>query len=249
LRVDEQPVAGPDARREQILQAALDVIGERGFGETRIADVADRAEVSPALVIYYFKTKDHLLTEAMRLAEDVWYAIGARKMAPIESARQRLEELVAMTCLPESDGGSLETWSVWLDLWAQALRHEAVARVREEFDEHWRETIRTIVREGQQAGEFRHVDVDDFATMFAALLDGLAVQIALEDTVVDAWRAFEVSMRLASHLLGFTWSGERRVPARPAAPEPVTAGGGAGAGGGGGVGTHRAGRRLARRGN
>jgi AcrR family transcriptional regulator len=223
--VDGEPIGGADARREQILRAALDVIGERGYSETRIADVADRAEVSPALVIYYFKSKDNLLTEAMRLAEDVWYEIGARRMAAIESARDRLEEIVAMTCLPESDGGSLETWSVWLDLWAQALRHEAVALVREEFDEHWRETIRTVVREGVAAGEFRHVDVDDFATVFAALLDGLAVQIALDDTVVDAWRAFEVSMRLASHLLGFTWSGERRVapvplPAALAFPRP-----------------------------
>ena len=50
-----------------MLRAALDVIAERGFPDTRIADVAERVGVSPALVIYYFKTKDHLLTEAMRL--------------------------------------------------------------------------------------------------------------------------------------------------------------------------------------
>lgn len=214
------PTGGADARREQILRAALDVIASRGYGETRVADVADRAEVSPALVIYYFKTKDALLAEAMRLAEDAWYEIGARRMAQIGTATGRLEEIVRMTCLPDDEGDvggvMLESWSVWLDLWAQAARHEAVGRVREEFDEHWRETIRTIVREGLQSGEFRHVDVDDFATMFAALLDGLAVQIALQDRVVDAWRAFEVSMRTAAHLLGFTWSGAGRPAAVPA---------------------------------
>lgn len=221
MSVVEGEAVGADARREQILRAALEVIGERGYGETRIADVADRAEVSPALVVYYFKTKDNLLTEAMRLAEDVWYEIGARRMATIERATDRLEEIVAMTCLPESAGASLETWSVWLDMWAQALRHEAVAAVREEFDEHWRETIRNVVREGQKSGEFRHVDVDEFATVFAALLDGLAVQIALDDAVVDAWRAFEVSMRLASRLLGFEWSGRRRTPAAAGTDGPA----------------------------
>ena len=32
-----------DQRREQMLRAALEVIDERGYPETRIADVAERA--------------------------------------------------------------------------------------------------------------------------------------------------------------------------------------------------------------
>src|SRR5580704_14682105 len=48
-------------RREQMLRAALEVIIERGYAETRIADVAERTGTSPALVIYYFKTRDQLL--------------------------------------------------------------------------------------------------------------------------------------------------------------------------------------------
>src|SRR5215467_15025855 len=44
-----------DQRRAQMMAAALQVISERGFADTRIADVAERAGTSPALVIYYFK--------------------------------------------------------------------------------------------------------------------------------------------------------------------------------------------------
>ena len=61
--------SGPDLRREQMLSAAVEVICERGFSDTRIADVAARADASPALVIYYFGTKDGLLTEALRYSE------------------------------------------------------------------------------------------------------------------------------------------------------------------------------------
>ena len=42
----------------------------RGYADTRIADVAEHAGTSPALVIYYFKTRDQLLTEALRYSED-----------------------------------------------------------------------------------------------------------------------------------------------------------------------------------
>src|SRR5205823_849109 len=86
-----------DQRREQMLRAALEVIAERGYPETRIADVAERAGTSPALVIYYFKTKDQLLTEAIRFSEDRWYEAGTRRMAAIGTAAGRLEELVAMS--------------------------------------------------------------------------------------------------------------------------------------------------------
>src|ERR1035441_10867775 len=67
-------------RREQMLRAALEVIVERGYADTRIADVAERTGTSPALVIYYFKTRDQLLTEAIRYSEDSWYAEGQRRI-------------------------------------------------------------------------------------------------------------------------------------------------------------------------
>jgi enoyl-CoA hydratase/carnithine racemase len=79
-----------EERREQILQAALEVIVERGYADTRIADVAERAGTSPALVIYYFKTRDQLLTEAIRYSEDSWYAEYLRRMAQIPTAAGRL---------------------------------------------------------------------------------------------------------------------------------------------------------------
>jgi AcrR family transcriptional regulator len=195
-----------DQRREQMLRAALEVIEERGFPETRIADVAARAGTSPALVIYYFKTKDQLLTEALRYSEDTWYEAGKRRMAAIPSAAGRMEELVAMSCLPEADQ-TTGSWLLWLDLWAQSVRLPEVASVRQKFDERWRQTITSLVLAGQEAGEFGPVNAEDFALTVSALLDGLAIQIALHDSSVDPGRAFELSMRFVASQLGFAWTG------------------------------------------
>jgi AcrR family transcriptional regulator len=199
-------VGTADQRREQLLRAALEVIQERGFPDTRIADVAERAGTSPALVIYYFKTKDQLLTEAIRYSEDNWYAAGTRRVAAIPTAAGRIEELVAISCLPEADAEPSTSWVLWLDLWAQSARHPEVASVRQKSDERWRETICSLVVAGQAAGEFGQVDPVDFADSLAAMMDGLAVQIALDDLSVDAGRAFELSMRYVSGQLGFAWT-------------------------------------------
>jgi AcrR family transcriptional regulator len=206
-------------RREQMLRAALEVIVERGYADTRIADVAERTGTSPALVIYYFKTRDQLLTDAIRYSEDTWYAENQRRMAEIPTAAGRLTDHIAMICLP----GNPEPhsyWLLWLDLWAQAARSPGVGAVRQKSDERWRETIRSIVLAGQEAGEFAPVDADDFTITLSALLDGLAVQIALEDPQVPPQRTFDLAMKFASGQLGFGGSSPRasRDDWKPPAP-------------------------------
>ena len=75
-----------EPRRIEMLRAAAELICERGFGDTRIADVAKRAGVSSALVIYYFGTRDRLLVDALRYSEESGYEAMEQKLAEISSA-------------------------------------------------------------------------------------------------------------------------------------------------------------------
>ena len=200
-------------RRAQLLRAALDVIVARGYADTRITDVAEHAGTSPALVIYYFKTRDQLLTEALRYSEDAWYAAGTQRLAGLDSATGRLTELIAMTCLSGGDTAAPSEWLLWLDLWALSPRNAGVASVRRKFDERWRSTIASTVLAGQESGEFAaSADAESFSVTLSALLDGMAVQIALEDPDVPPSRAYDLAMRYAAGQLGFTWDPD--APAR-----------------------------------
>ena len=87
-----------DARRRQILKAAVQVIASKGLCDTGIKDVADQAGTSPALVIYYFGKKDVLLAEALSYADEQFYAQTADAVAELTSARDRLVELVRCSC-------------------------------------------------------------------------------------------------------------------------------------------------------
>src|SRR3954471_8895636 len=200
-------VTVPDVRRDQMLRAAAELICERGFSETRIADVARRSGASPALVIYYFGTKDQLLTEALRYSEDSFYSSVATQLAELQTARARLELLVRLTCIAQGDGEIPGAWGLWFDLWAQAFRHPEVAKNRVELDQRWRDTVSAVVREGQASGEIdADADVDTFTLTFAALLDGLSIQVALDDPSVASARAIELAMGYTARELGFDWS-------------------------------------------
>ncbi|WP_344153351.1 TetR/AcrR family transcriptional regulator [Nocardioides koreensis] len=201
----KEPVKGTgaavaDARRDQMLAAAARLIAERGFSDTRIADVASRVGASPALVIYYFGTKDSLLTEALRWSERSFYAAVEEMLHESASVDARIGTLVSW-CLPETRRRS-DDWGLWFDLWVQAFRHPEVKKDRAELDQQWRDLVARVVRAGVEAGEVGEVDVEEFTIMWAALLDGLVVQVALDDPVVDGALARRIALDVARRNLG-----------------------------------------------
>ena len=187
-----------EARRVQMLRAAAELVCERGFSETRISDVAKRAGVSSALVIYYFGTRDRLLVDALRYSEESGYEAAERMLAEVPSLRERLSLLIQWTCVPEADNEIPGAWGLWFDLWAQAFRHDEVKAGRVELDARWCRMIADAVESADLDSE---VDAKMFALEFSALLDGLSIQVALEDPEVDSKVAYDIAMRFAEREL------------------------------------------------
>lgn len=201
-----------EARRNDMLRAAAELISERGFAETRIADVAKRTNASSALVIYYFGTRERLLVDALRYSEQTFYDAAEKVLAEAKSTRERLSLLVRWTCAPEvADDGPGE-WGLWFDLWAQAFRHDEVKQDRAELDGRWRSMIIDVVKSGQASDEIAKLDARAFALTFSALLDGLTIQVALDDPEVTAEKAHKIAMTFAERELGLRPVRRRRLP-------------------------------------
>lgn len=188
-------------RRMEILEAAVDMIVERGLPDTRVADVAQRAGTSAALVLYYFESKDRLLTEALSYVEDRFYLQAFHDLTGIDSAGERLALLISRSC-PPSSGTAHDDWRLWFELWTRALRDPETARKRTALDRRWRTTIADVIRDGQRSGEFDPVDPEDLALELASLIDGLAIQVVLEDPEVTPERMRQICLQAAGRALG-----------------------------------------------
>jgi AcrR family transcriptional regulator len=186
-----------EARRIEMLRAAAELICERGFGDTRIADVARRAGVSSALVIYYFGTRDRLLVDSLRYSEESFYEAAEKMLAEVPSLRERLSLLIQWTCVPEGAGEIPGAWGLWFDLWAQAFRHDEIKAGRAELDSRWRKMIVAALDSSERSSKEKRM----FALEFAALLDGLSIQVALDDPEVDSDLAYDIAMRFAEREL------------------------------------------------
>jgi AcrR family transcriptional regulator len=192
-------------RHQEILDAAARVITERGLAETRISDIAEQAGVSPGLILYYFDSKDRLLAEALTFANDQFYLRTSREIRRLPSAKDQLRRLVDLS-VPGylQEFGRLDEWALWIEVWVRALRDAEMAKDREVLDERWRSQIAEIVRAGRQTGEFTSTeDVDELALRLACLIDGLAIQVVMNDSKVTPERMHRACMQVAANELGF----------------------------------------------
>jgi AcrR family transcriptional regulator len=162
-------------RKPQILDAAAQVIVERGLAATRISDVAERAGTSPAAVLYWFESREQLLTAALIAEEEDFAERVGERLDRAATATEKLRLLIEAT-VAES------RLVLWVELWARSLHDPAAARERLRRDDQWRALLAELIGAGRAAGEFdAAVDAGRAALSLASLMDGLSVQATLED--------------------------------------------------------------------
>ena len=105
--------------------------------------------------------------------------------------------------LPEYE--RLDEWALWIEIWVRALR-----------DPRWRRSARrstaggasrspTSSDRGREAGEFPDgVDADDLGQQIGAMIDGMAIQVMMNDTAFTPQRMRDVCRDVAAKLIGFS---------------------------------------------
>ena len=179
---DEPDQAPETSARERILQAACALIAERGIGGARIAQIANAAGVSTALVHYHFRTREVLLAETLDYAFDLAAAVRLRPAGDNGgggSAAHRLADVIEQS-LPTTDPGRRE-WQLWAELWLGAARDPSLRPIAAQMYSRYRTWVAVPIAEGVAAGEFAAVDPGATADLAMALIDGLGLRVLLCD--------------------------------------------------------------------
>jgi AcrR family transcriptional regulator len=148
----------PDVRRRQLLDAASEVILEKGFDAMTVSEVADRAGVGKGTVYLYFDSKTSLLLGVQdryweRMLEVVERIIDAESGSWVERLDQLVDDLVSFSVT------EIDNYHV--------LFHDTPTTEGKPLAE-FADLISELLRRGTKAGEF---DVSD-ATVTAAFLMG-----------------------------------------------------------------------------
>jgi AcrR family transcriptional regulator len=182
-------------RKAQIVNAAAEVLSERGYANARVVDIAKAAGTSPAAILYWFDGKQGLLAEALASREVEFHDRYTVRIARATTASEQLRILIE-AMLHHYD------WALWMELCVLALRDPAAAAERDRMDRRWRAMLRKVIRDGQQRGEFIAGDADETMFVLAALLDGMAPLLAMKAKGVTPTHVERTWLTEAARLLG-----------------------------------------------
>jgi AcrR family transcriptional regulator len=174
-----------EERRRELIEVAAKLFAEKGFRNSRIADIAAAAGVAKGLVYDYFRSKEELFFAVFTWYNDkisLW--IGER-MGTADSARERLTLFANLFVQAGLD--HIQLYGLTLEFWAAAGLGTYRGRFLKSFQDAYEE-MRTMVsetiREGQAAGEFKGaVDPRAMAVMLVGALDAVILQYWLDSSL------------------------------------------------------------------
>lgn len=175
-----------EARRRQIVEAAIDVIAEHGYRAASLERIAGRAGISRGLISYHFAGRDDLvsavvsgvfaeaaafMTPRMRAASTPTEMLDEYLRGSLAYMRDHRAQMIAVVEIATGGGRG-----------QMAAGRRAIAGGLSALEE--------ILRAGQRTGEFRSFDPHVTAVTIRTAVDSVPRQMALDpDLDVDAWAA------------------------------------------------------------
>lgn len=170
--------ASKDVRRQQLIDATIRVLGQKGYASLTVADVARAAGLSTGIVIFHFNSKDGLLAATMQaLAEEYrahWEA-AMNRAGPSPAAR--LEALL----LADFDPAVFtpEKLGAWIAFWGETQGRPTYDQICSGLDAERQDATRRLCAELIAARQYR-LDANLAMRALESLCDGLWLGVAAD---------------------------------------------------------------------
>jgi len=170
-------------RRAQLTRAAYKVVGEKGYNEFTIKDIAVEAGLSTGLVHYYFKNKEELLFTLLKeMNANLKYNLN-KTLTVLEEPQDKLLAF----CDEAFDLLNKEKayFSVIIDFWGQINRNKRIRQANIKLFQSYRDEITAILKEGAAKGVFMAVDVQLTSVIIVSLIQGTIIQYVIDNEAFD----------------------------------------------------------------
>ncbi len=157
--------------RQLILEAAKSIFLEKGYEATSIRTIAERIEYSPGTIYLYFKDKDELF----HALHEEGFRIMLEKMQPLQHVPDPMNRLIAMGRVYMEFALTNKDFYDLMFIMEAPMDHEC----QEEQHEKWKmgdstlNYLKTVLRECQEVGYFKGLDVEYLSFMIWSSLHGM----------------------------------------------------------------------------
>jgi len=191
----EDPLSSLPETARNLLIAAKDIVAEEGFEALTLKTVSERAGENKAMVSYYFDNKAGLVAAVLDSVIHDEYLSSLDRMkdvAPGERIPRLVEEMRRMA-------ESAEDFTVFYELLPHVLRDDVLRRrLAMLFRWYWKMKLDWL-GVGDGAAGLADPDLLGIAQLLSAVIDGLAIQVAV-DPDVDHAGPYRVLARMLESL-------------------------------------------------
>ena len=181
-------IVDKDAKKFQIIHAALQVFSQNGIAKSKMIDIAQKAGIGKGTIYEYFRSKEEIFSEAFKAMFGGMMEMIEQSIAQIEDPNEKLEKIVNLS-LDYFNHEAKDFSGVMMDFWAEGIRtkNEAMMQIIniKQIYNDYRIIISTIVDEGIQQGHFKPVNTDAFAAIAIAALDGIYLQMIMDPGIIN----------------------------------------------------------------
>ena len=178
-----RPVGDHNAKRAELLSAAITVIAHEGYAGASMRKVAQQAGCTTGAVTYYFANKEEMVTA---VAQSLFDEIDT--LLEINQERIDIKAIVGQW-LDSIGGDEPNGWLAWLQLLAHARHEPAFASVIKQRYARFRQVFTSVLEKGQSQGLIRtDIAADLLADQVSAISDGWMMMMPIEPERFSAER-------------------------------------------------------------
>jgi TetR/AcrR family transcriptional regulator, transcriptional repressor of bet genes len=193
-------VLAREKRRDQLIQATINCVANKGFSATTMADITSEAGLSLGIVNLHFQSKEKLLMETLEyLAEEYK---GLWEKALDESGPEPAAKLAALIELDFSKGvAERKKLAVWFAFWGETRSHPDYIKTCAAYDRHYAKRETELFAELISEGKYQDLDARILTTTLDALTEGLWLDMLLMQNKIDRNQAKAIVMSYLHNIL------------------------------------------------
>ena len=154
-----------EARRAQIIEAAIKTLDEIGYVQASLAQIAKRAGISTALISYHFNDKDDLMNHVlMKLVEDSAAYVLERVRQHSQPA-ERLNAFILASLAYQGTHPARNSALVEIIFNARTPDKIPYYKLGDDEEEPLLQELQQILRAGQEQGVFGNFNIDVMASL------------------------------------------------------------------------------------
>ncbi|MFJ8355828.1 TetR/AcrR family transcriptional regulator [Bacillus paramycoides] len=154
-----------EARREQIIKAAVEVLREVGYVSTSLSKIAKKANISTGLISYHFSGKEDLMNNTlMYLVEQEWLFINAR-VSQKQTSTEKLKAFIGASLSYQVINRTNNIALIEIVFNARTPDYIPYYLLEDDEEDLIKSLLQEILLQGQESKEFGDFNIQVTATI------------------------------------------------------------------------------------